>query len=98
MRGSIENSLALREAQASAVTDQMREEESGNAENPILYAEAGPCRYQSITLFFQEEDGVRIEEDLDLHTTTVYYFTGEGETELTQGALYDWALNFYEND
>jgi hypothetical protein len=91
-------SLALREEQAAAITDQIREEESGNAENAILYAEAGPCRYQTITLFFPEEDGVRIEEDLDLHTTTVYYFTDKEETELTQGALYEWAINYYEEN
>jgi hypothetical protein len=89
---------ALREEQAAAVTDQMREDESGNSENPILYAEAGPCRYQTITLFFPEEDGVRIEEDLDQHLFKVYYFNDESETELTEGALYDWALNYYEND
>jgi hypothetical protein len=91
-------SLALREEQAAAVTEKMREEESGNAEHPILYAEAGPCRYQTVTLFFPEEDGVRIEEDLDLHTMTVHYFTSEQEIELTEGALYDWALDYYENN
>jgi hypothetical protein len=89
-------SLALREEQAAAVTEKDREEL--NEDNPIIYAEGGPNRYQTVTLFFPEEDGVRIEEDLDLHLFKVCYFTDEEEIELTEGALYNWALDYYENN
>jgi hypothetical protein len=89
-------SLALREAQVLATTEQDREDL--NEDNPIIYAEAGPNRYQMISLFFPEEDGVRIEEDLDLHLIKVYYFNDEGETELTEGAVYEWAVEYYEKD
>lgn len=95
-RENISANLDKRNAQALAVTEEDREEI--NEDNPIIFAETAPNRYQMITLFFPEEDGVRIEEDLDLHLITVYYFTDEGEIELTEGALYDWALNYYEND
>jgi hypothetical protein len=88
--------LEERNAQALAITEQDREEM--NEDNPIIFAETAPNRFQTITLFFPEEDGVRIDEDLDLHLITVHYFTGQDEIELTEGALYDWALNYYEND
>ena len=90
------NRLAEREAQVLATTEQEREE--GNDSNPVLFAEARPNRFRILTYFFPEDDGVKIEEDLDLNTVAVEYFT-EGETiTLTEGALYEWALNQYEND
>ena len=88
--------LEARNAQVLATTEQDREEL--NEDNPIIYAESAPNRYQFITLFFPEEDGVRIEEDLDLHLIRVFYFNDEGENEITEGAVYEWALEYYEND
>jgi hypothetical protein len=76
----------LREAQVLATTEADREE--GNEGNPILYAEGGINRFQSMTLFFPEEDGVKVEEDLDLDIVSVYYFNEQGQEELTEGALY----------
>lgn len=90
--------LATREAQVLAITEDVRENDNGNAENPILYAEAGPNRFASMSLFFPEEDGVRIDEDLDLEELTVTYFTDEGETILTAGAVYDWAVTYYREN
>lgn len=93
--------LTTREEQALALTDQVREEleEAGDDEHPFLYAEQGPNRYQSITWFFPESDGVRVQEDLDLGGLQVFYFDVEGsETELTSGPVYDWAVNQYAND
>ena len=90
--------LATREAQVMAITEDVRENDNGNAENPILYAEAGPNRFASMSLFFPEEDGVRIEEDLDLHEITVTYFTDEEETVITAGAVYEWAVTYYREN
>lgn len=93
--------LKLREEQALALTDQKRNEleEAGDDTHPFLHAEQGPNRYQSITWFFPEEDGVRVEEDLDLGNRKVIYFDLHGfEQELKSGPVYDWAINRYEND
>ena len=97
--------LTTREAQALALTDQVREEleEASDDEHPFIYAEQGPNRYQSITWFFPESDGVRVDQDLDLdpegEEVRVFYFNTEGsETELTSGPVYDWAVNQYAND
>lgn len=90
-------SLELRTKQLLELTQDQRDNVDDS--NPIIFAESGPNRYQSITLFFPEEDGVRIEEDLDLHDITVHYFNIEGtETTLEEGPLYDWALDFYKQD
>ena len=88
--------IETRTAQVLAVTEQERDEVDEN--NPIIHAETGPNRFTSITWFFPEEDGVRVQEDLDLNIITVYYFNDEGETELTEGALYEWAKKLYEED
>lgn len=92
----IKITLEDRNAQVLATTEEDRE--NLNEDNPIIYAESAPNRYQTVTLFFPEEDGVRIEEDLDLHLFRVYYFNDENETELTEGAVYDWALDYYDKN
>lgn len=88
----------LREAQVLAVTAEERENLDEN--NPIIHAESAPNRFSVLTFFFPEEDGVTIEEDLDLNVITIKYFDTEGNSiELEEGgALYDWALDLYEND
>ena len=88
--------LKEREVQVLAVTQEQREE--GDDSNPILHAESGPNRFHTITLFFPEEDGVKIQTDLDLNETTVEYFNDDGSVELNEGPLYDWAIDLYEND
>jgi hypothetical protein len=88
--------LKQRESELLALTDQQRDE--GDESHPILHAEAGPNRFEVMSLFFPEEDGVKIEKDLDLDEVRVYYFNNEGQSELTEGALYDWALNYYEEN
>lgn len=91
------SSLKVREEQVIAVTEQERDE--GNEDNPILYAESGPCRYQSVTYWFPEDDGVIIEQNLDdVEDITVKYINGNETIELTDGPLYDWVINLYEND
>lgn len=88
--------LKQREAQILAVTEEERE--TGNEDNPILYAEAGPNRFHSITYFFPEGDGVKVETDLDLDEMKVEYFSDEGTVELTEGPVYEWAVDLYESD
>ena len=51
-----------------------------------------------MSLFFNDSDGVRIDEDLDLDAITVHYFTNGEERELQEGALYDWAINYYREN
>ena len=92
----IKITLEDRNAQVLATTEEDRE--NLNEDNPIISAEMAPNRYQTVTLFFPEEDGVRIEEDLDLHLFKVYYFNDESEIELTEGAVYEWALDYYDNN
>jgi len=90
-------SLKLREEQVAALTKQEREK--GDDSNPILYAESGPCRYQSITYWFPDDDGIVVEENLDREgEITVKYMNGDKTIELTKGPLYDWAIDQYESD
>lgn len=90
-------SLKLREEQVAALTEEEREK--GDDSNPILYAESGPCRYQSITYWFPDDDGVVVEENLDREgEITVKYMNGDETIELTEGPLYDWAIDQYESD
>lgn len=86
----------LREEQLLALTEEERE--NGDDSNPILYAESGPNRFHSITLFFPEGDGVKVETDLDLNERTVQYFNDSQTIELTEGPIYDWATDIYEMD
>ncbi len=89
--------LQQREAELLALTEAQREE--GDENNPILHAEAGPNRFLSMTLFFPQEDGVKVEKDLDLNEMRVHYFTRDNEeTEVTEGALYEWAIRYYEEN
>jgi hypothetical protein len=88
--------LKLREEQLLALTEEERE--TGDDSNPILYAESGPNRFHSITLFFPEGDGVKVETDLDLDERTVQYFNDSQTIELTEGPIYDWATDIYEMD
>ena len=91
------STLTTRTEQVKALTEADREEYSDT--NPIIFAEQGPNRFQSITLFFPEEDGVIIQEDIDLGEISVKYFNTEGEeTELTEGALYEWAFDYYQSN
>ena len=91
------SSLKLREEQVLALTEEQRE--SGDESNPILYAESGPCRYQSTTYWFPDDDGVIIEQDMDnVEDITVKYMNGDEIIELTEGPLYDWAIDQYESD
>lgn len=97
----INDLLEVRTAQVLALTEE--EKEDADEDNPILFAEQGPNRFALMSLFFQDKaggdnDGVRIEEDLDLNTVTVHYFTEEGEVELTEGAVYEWAIKFYQEN
>lgn len=88
--------LQLRESQLLAITEADREEM--DEENPIIHAETGPNRFAILSMFFTDNDGVRIQEDLDLNELTVTYFTDDGEVEVEDGPLYHWAVEFYKND
>ena len=91
------SSLKLREEQVLALTEEEREK--GDDSNPILYAESAPCRYQSVTYWFTEEDGVIIEQDMDIvEDITVKYMSGDEIIELTEGPLYEWAIDQYESN
>lgn len=88
------NRLTEREAQAKLVNDGDETEA-----NPLAEAGDFPSRFQTLTFFF-EEDGVEIVKDLDWENDDpkVYYFHGEEKIELKEGALYEWALERWEND
>ncbi len=90
----LDKGLKLREAQLLAITDRDELDES----NPIGFAEAGPNRFRLLTLFFPNDDGVRVQEDLDLNEISVQYFNDRESVELKEGALYEWALDYYRND
>jgi hypothetical protein len=85
-----------REEQLLALTEEERDK--GDDSNPILFAEAGPNRFNILTFFFPEGDGVKIQTDLDLDETSVEYFNDSETVELTEGPIYDWAIDLYEND
>lgn len=90
----LSQSLKLREAQLLAITDRDELDDS----NPIGFAEAGPNRFRLLTLFFPNDDGIRVQEDLDLNEISVQYFNDKESVELKEGALYEWALDYYRND
>jgi hypothetical protein len=86
-----------REEQLLALTEEERDK--GDDSNPILYAELGPCRYQSTTYWFPDDDGVIIEQNMDnVEDITVKYMNDSETIELTEGPIYDWAIDLYEND
>jgi hypothetical protein len=71
---------------------------AGDESNPIVFAENGPNRFNLMSLFFTNSYGVRIEEDLDLLEITVKLFNDTDELELTEGALFEWAINHYKEN
>ena len=86
--------LAERAAAILAYTDEDRD--AMDESNPITFAESGPNRFHLMSLFFSEIDGVQIQEDCDLNEITIKYFKDdEADVELTEGPVYDWALNMY---
>ena len=94
---SADDLLEVRTSQLLALTDEERDAYS--EEHPIFYAEQGPNRFAVMSLFFSDEDGVRIEENTNDGEITVSYFEdGRRNRELTSGALYEWALNYYRDN
>lgn len=91
--------LETRTAQLLAVTEADRE--VPDSTNPIVYAEQGPSRFATMTLFFSDDDGVTIEEDTDLNVVTVKYWNAENRdgTVLEEGDdIYDWAVQFFNDN
>ena len=92
--------LEERTAQIIALTEEERGKLDDNDDladsNPILHAEQGPNRFALMSLFFTDSDGVQIQEDLDLNEITVAYFAGDNDIPVTEGALYEWAINYYK--
>ena len=93
--------LKTRNEQVIATTEEEREDL--NEDNPIVFAESAPNRFRVMSMFFEDvvggnNDGVNITEDTDLGEITVKYFTDKDEIELTEGAVYDWAIDFYRNN
>jgi hypothetical protein len=86
--------LSERAAQILAYTDEDRD--AMDDSNPITHAESGPNRFHLMSLFFSDSDGVQIQEDADLNEITVRYFKdNEADIELTEGPVYDWAIEQY---
>ena len=86
--------LSDRAAAILAYTDEDRD--AMDDSNPITFAESGPNRFHLMSLFFSEIDGVQIQEDCDLNEITVKYFKdNEPDIELTEGTVYDWAIEQY---
>jgi hypothetical protein len=89
--------LSEREAQAKAIEGKDRDQVE--EENPIIFAETAPCHYQSATFWFPEGDSVEVVENLDWEEEIeVFYQEKDKErVQLHEGALYDWALEQYQN-
>jgi hypothetical protein len=89
-------------AQILALTEDARadleETEDMGDSNPIIHAEQGPNRFAVMSLFFTDNDGVRIEEDLSLNEITVTYFTDDNDLIVKDGAFYEWAINYYKDN
>ena len=83
------NRLADREAQAQVLA-------SGDTSEPNPIEEAGdfPNRFSTLSFFFEEGDGVEIVQDLDNQEEEpeVYYFFEGGREQITEGALFEWAI------
>lgn len=93
---TIESLIEERTAQLLSITEEQRD--NGDESNPILYAEQGPNRFALMSLFFNDSDGVQIQEDLELNEITVKFFNDSKEQEITAGALYEWAINYYRDN
>jgi hypothetical protein len=99
--------LQVRNEQAVALTEAVREaleeaEDMGES-NPFIFAESAPNRFRMMSLFLEDvsggnNDGVKITEDVESGEITIEYFTDIDQVPLTEGAVYDWALNFYKNN
>ena len=77
------------------VTQEMRELD-GEPTNLILVAESAPNRFSTMSLFFDDIRGVRIERDNDLDSLAVYLFDDSGEIELDEESLLaDWSREFF---
>ena len=92
------NRLSEREAQAKAISREERE--SGATDNPLINAEDDPSRFQTLSYFFEDEEGVEIVQDLDWaeDEVKVYYFWQGGREMITEGALFDWAMERWEEE
>jgi len=98
---TISEVLEKRNEQVLAVTDEDRDEMDEN--NPVVFAESGPNRFRLMSMFFEDKvggdnDGVQIQEDVDTGDITVKYFTDKDEIQLTEGAVFDWAVKHYEEN
>jgi len=99
--------LQARNEQALALTEAVREaleeaEDMGES-NPFIFAESAPNRFRIMSLFLEDvsggnNDGVKITEDVESGEIEIEYFTDIDQVPLTEGAVYDWALNFYKNN
>ena len=85
----LENHLAL-------VNDEMRD--AGDESNPIIFAESGPNRFNLMSLFFNDSEGVRIQEDLELNEISVQLFNDYTDIELKECALFEWAITYYKEN
>ena len=93
-----EEALALTEA----VREALEEAEDMGQSNPFIFAESAPNRFRMMSLFLEDvsggnNDGVKITEDVESGEIEIEYFTDIDQVPLTEGAVYDWALNFYKN-
>ena len=93
---SLDETLQELEAHLSLVNDDMRD--AGDESNPIIFAESGPNRFNLMSLFFNDSEGVRIEEDLELGDITVQLFSDTDKQELKEGALFEWAITYYKEN
>ena len=94
-----EEVLALTEA----VREALEEAEDMGESNPFIFAESAPNRFRMMSLFLEDvsggnNDGVKITEDVESGEIEIEYFTDIDQVPLTEGAVYDWALNFYKNN
>lgn len=93
---SLEETLQELESCLALVNDDMRD--AGEESNPIIFAESGPNRFNLMSLFFNDSDGVRIQEDLELNEISVQLFNDYTNIELTEGALFEWAITYYKEN
>ncbi len=89
------NRLTEREAQA-----RLANEGDETEPNPLTEATDFPSRFQTLSFFFEDEEGVEIVQDLDWadDEPKVYYFWQGGREMITEGALFDWAMERWESD
>jgi hypothetical protein len=93
---NLSQTLKELESHLALVNDDMRD--AGDESNPIIFAESGPNRFNLMSLFFNDSEGVRIEEDLELGDITVQLFSDTDKQELKEGALFEWAITYYKEN